>query len=47
MLGFDLVPVGRDQFAFRALTYYAERASDRAAFIRGCGSSDNRRAKPQ
>jgi 2-polyprenyl-6-methoxyphenol hydroxylase-like FAD-dependent oxidoreductase len=33
MLGFDLVPVGRDHFAFRALTYYAERASDRAAFI--------------
>jgi 2-polyprenyl-6-methoxyphenol hydroxylase-like FAD-dependent oxidoreductase len=33
MLGFDLVPLGREQFPFRALTYYAERASDRAAFI--------------
>jgi 2-polyprenyl-6-methoxyphenol hydroxylase-like FAD-dependent oxidoreductase len=33
MLGFDLVPVGRDHFTFRALTYYAERASDRTAFI--------------
>ena len=33
MLGFDLVPVGREQFSFRAMTYYAERASDRTAFI--------------
>jgi 2-polyprenyl-6-methoxyphenol hydroxylase-like FAD-dependent oxidoreductase len=33
MLGFDLAPVGRASFDFPALTYYAERASDRAAYI--------------
>jgi 2-polyprenyl-6-methoxyphenol hydroxylase-like FAD-dependent oxidoreductase len=33
MLGFDLEPVGRSQFDFPALTYYAERTADRTAFI--------------
>lgn len=33
MLGFDLKPVGRPAFDFPALTYYAERASDRTAYI--------------
>jgi 2-polyprenyl-6-methoxyphenol hydroxylase-like FAD-dependent oxidoreductase len=33
MLGFDLAPVGRDRFDFPALTYYAERAADRTAFV--------------
>jgi 2-polyprenyl-6-methoxyphenol hydroxylase-like FAD-dependent oxidoreductase len=33
MLGFDLVPVGRVGFDFPALTYYAERAGDRTAYI--------------
>ena len=32
-IGFDMKPVGRREFAFPALTYYAERPSDRAAFI--------------
>ncbi|KIZ40795.1 MULTISPECIES: NAD(P)/FAD-dependent oxidoreductase [Rhodopseudomonas] len=32
-LGFDLVPVGRAGFAFPALTYYPERASDRMAYL--------------
>jgi 2-polyprenyl-6-methoxyphenol hydroxylase-like FAD-dependent oxidoreductase len=32
-IAFDLKPVGRSQFDFPALTYYAERASDRAAYI--------------
>lgn len=33
MLGFNLSPVGRAKFDFPALTYYAERATDRTAFI--------------
>ncbi len=33
MLGFDLVPIGRDRFDFLALTYYAEQAVDRTAFV--------------
>jgi 2-polyprenyl-6-methoxyphenol hydroxylase-like FAD-dependent oxidoreductase len=32
-IGFDMEPVGRRQFEFPALTYYAEHASDRAALI--------------
>ena len=32
-VGFDLKPVGRDGFEFRALTYYPERASDRMAYL--------------
>jgi 2-polyprenyl-6-methoxyphenol hydroxylase-like FAD-dependent oxidoreductase len=33
MLGFDLQPAGGGRFAFPALTYYAERASDQTAYI--------------
>jgi 2-polyprenyl-6-methoxyphenol hydroxylase-like FAD-dependent oxidoreductase len=33
MLGFNLVPVGRPGFEFPALTYYAERACDRVAYV--------------
>ena len=33
MLGFDLKPVARASFDFPALTYYAERATDRTAYI--------------
>jgi 2-polyprenyl-6-methoxyphenol hydroxylase-like FAD-dependent oxidoreductase len=33
MLGFDLVPVGRAGFPFRAMTYYGEDPKDRAAYI--------------
>jgi 2-polyprenyl-6-methoxyphenol hydroxylase-like FAD-dependent oxidoreductase len=32
-IAFDLKPVGRSQFDFPALTYYAERAEDRAAYL--------------
>jgi 2-polyprenyl-6-methoxyphenol hydroxylase-like FAD-dependent oxidoreductase len=32
-IGFDMTPVGRRAFDFRALTYYPERASDRMAYI--------------
>jgi 2-polyprenyl-6-methoxyphenol hydroxylase-like FAD-dependent oxidoreductase len=32
-VGFDLKPVGRPSFEFRALTYYPERASDRMAYL--------------
>jgi 2-polyprenyl-6-methoxyphenol hydroxylase-like FAD-dependent oxidoreductase len=32
-IGFDAVPVGRPAFDFPALTYYAERTTDRAALI--------------
>ncbi|HXD47055.1 MAG TPA: NAD(P)/FAD-dependent oxidoreductase [Pseudolabrys sp.] len=32
-IGFDAVPAGRPAFDFPALTYYAERTSDRAALI--------------
>ena len=32
-IGFDLKPVGRPTFDFRALTYYPERASDRMAYL--------------
>lgn len=32
-IGFDMEPVGRRQFEFPALTYYAEHAADRAALI--------------
>jgi 2-polyprenyl-6-methoxyphenol hydroxylase-like FAD-dependent oxidoreductase len=32
-LGFDLVPVGRPAFEFPALTYFAERPSERVAYI--------------
>src|SRR5262249_46157935 len=32
-VGFDLVPVGRAGFGFRALTYYPERAADRMAYL--------------
>jgi 2-polyprenyl-6-methoxyphenol hydroxylase-like FAD-dependent oxidoreductase len=32
-VGFDLAPVGRENFEFRALTYYPERASDRMAYL--------------
>jgi 2-polyprenyl-6-methoxyphenol hydroxylase-like FAD-dependent oxidoreductase len=33
MLGFDVHPAGRTRFDFPALTYYAERATDRTAFL--------------
>ena len=33
MLGFDLVPAGSASFSFPALSYYGERAADRAAYI--------------
>lgn len=32
-IAFDLKPVGRGEFGFPALTYYAERPEDRAAYI--------------
>ncbi len=32
-VGFDIKPVDRPAFAFRALTYYAERATDQLAFL--------------
>jgi 2-polyprenyl-6-methoxyphenol hydroxylase-like FAD-dependent oxidoreductase len=32
-LAFDLKPVGRSSFDFRALTYYPERATDRLAYL--------------
>ncbi|MCC6776832.1 MAG: FAD-dependent monooxygenase [Hyphomicrobiales bacterium] len=32
-IGFDLLPIGRDAFDFRALTYYPERATDRMAYL--------------
>jgi 2-polyprenyl-6-methoxyphenol hydroxylase-like FAD-dependent oxidoreductase len=32
-IGFDLLPIGRPGFSFRALTYYPERAADRAAYL--------------
>jgi 2-polyprenyl-6-methoxyphenol hydroxylase-like FAD-dependent oxidoreductase len=32
-IGFDIEPVGRRQFDFSSLTYYAERTGDRAALI--------------
>jgi 2-polyprenyl-6-methoxyphenol hydroxylase-like FAD-dependent oxidoreductase len=32
-VAFDLKPVGRSSFDFRALTYYAERPADRLAYI--------------
>ena len=32
-IGFDARPVGRQAFAFPALTYYAEKAQDRTAYI--------------
>jgi 2-polyprenyl-6-methoxyphenol hydroxylase-like FAD-dependent oxidoreductase len=32
-IGFDVMPVGRPSFDFRAMTYYAERVSDRAAYL--------------
>jgi 2-polyprenyl-6-methoxyphenol hydroxylase-like FAD-dependent oxidoreductase len=32
-IAFDLQPVGRSSFDFRALTYYPERAADRIAYI--------------
>ncbi len=32
-IGFDLAPAGRREFIFPALTYYAERPSDRTALI--------------
>jgi 2-polyprenyl-6-methoxyphenol hydroxylase-like FAD-dependent oxidoreductase len=32
-IGFDLKPVGRPNFDFRALTYYPERAADRMAYL--------------
>ena len=32
-IGFDLEPVGRPTFDFRALTYYPERAIDRMAYL--------------
>jgi 2-polyprenyl-6-methoxyphenol hydroxylase-like FAD-dependent oxidoreductase len=32
-IGFDLTPVGRSAFDFRALTYYPERAADRMAYL--------------
>jgi 2-polyprenyl-6-methoxyphenol hydroxylase-like FAD-dependent oxidoreductase len=32
-IGFDLAPVGRSSFSFRALTYFAERAADRTAYL--------------
>jgi 2-polyprenyl-6-methoxyphenol hydroxylase-like FAD-dependent oxidoreductase len=33
MLGFDLEPVDRPAFDFRAMTYYAEQPTDRTAYI--------------
>uniref|UniRef100_Q07KL1 Monooxygenase, FAD-binding protein n=1 Tax=Rhodopseudomonas palustris (strain BisA53) TaxID=316055 RepID=Q07KL1_RHOP5 len=32
-IGFDLAPIGRQHFPFRALTYYPERPSDRMAYL--------------
>jgi 2-polyprenyl-6-methoxyphenol hydroxylase-like FAD-dependent oxidoreductase len=32
-IGFDLAPVGRPAFAFPALTYYPERATERMAYL--------------
>jgi hypothetical protein len=32
-IGFDLMPVGRPAFDFRAMTYYGERVADRTAYI--------------
>jgi 2-polyprenyl-6-methoxyphenol hydroxylase-like FAD-dependent oxidoreductase len=32
-LGFDVVPVGRSQFGFPALTYFSERTSDRIPYL--------------
>jgi 2-polyprenyl-6-methoxyphenol hydroxylase-like FAD-dependent oxidoreductase len=32
-IGFDLAPVGRPAFDFRALTYFPERAADRIAYL--------------
>ena len=32
-IGFDMVPVGRQAFAFPALTYYPERTTDRVAYL--------------
>lgn len=32
-LAFDLKPIGRSSFDFRALTYYPERAADRIAYL--------------
>jgi 2-polyprenyl-6-methoxyphenol hydroxylase-like FAD-dependent oxidoreductase len=32
-IGFDMTPIGRREFEFPALTYYAQRPSDRAALI--------------
>jgi 2-polyprenyl-6-methoxyphenol hydroxylase-like FAD-dependent oxidoreductase len=32
-IGFDIAPVGRNRFDFSALTYHAERVSDRAALL--------------
>ncbi|MGB9014061.1 MAG: NAD(P)/FAD-dependent oxidoreductase [Methylovirgula sp.] len=32
-IGFDVKPAGRREFSFPALTYYADRASDRAALL--------------
>jgi 2-polyprenyl-6-methoxyphenol hydroxylase-like FAD-dependent oxidoreductase len=32
-IGFDLAPVGRRSFDFRALTYFPERAADRMAYL--------------
>lgn len=32
-IGFDIKPVGRRSFSFPALTYYADRPADRAAYV--------------
>ena len=32
-IGFDIQPVGRDRFPFPSLTYFAERPSDRMAYL--------------
>jgi 2-polyprenyl-6-methoxyphenol hydroxylase-like FAD-dependent oxidoreductase len=32
-IGFDVKPVGRERFDFRALTYYPERPADRMAYL--------------
>jgi 2-polyprenyl-6-methoxyphenol hydroxylase-like FAD-dependent oxidoreductase len=32
-IGFDVTPVGRPSFDFRALTYYPERAAERLAYV--------------
>jgi 2-polyprenyl-6-methoxyphenol hydroxylase-like FAD-dependent oxidoreductase len=32
-IGFDMAPVGRAAFGFRAMTYYGERVADRTAYI--------------